>query len=69
MPQKAFVQPRNRVKQWNIYEGDKVRLLVGKKEDKFVDGRSVKGGGWKVHEVTGVDMEHNKVLLKGVTVS
>jgi len=66
MPQKAFVQPRDRVKRWNIYEGDKVRLLVGKPEDKFVDGRSVKGG-WKVHEVTGLDMERNRVLLKNVT--
>ncbi len=68
MPQKAYVQPKDRVRRWNIYEGDKVRLTVGKAEDKFLDGRST-SGGWKVHEVTGLDMERNKVLLRDVTVS
>lgn len=67
MPQKAYVQPHDRVRRWNIYEGDRVRLVVGKPEDKWVDG-ATKDSGWKVHEVTGVDMERNRVLLKTVTV-
>lgn len=33
-----------------------------------MNGKDV-SGGWKVHRVTGVDMEKNTITLDGVTVS
>ncbi len=51
--------------------------MVGKEEEKFHLDESSNGEGssskkrlgWKVHEVTGHDMERNTLLLKTVTVS
>jgi large subunit ribosomal protein L24 len=68
MPQKKFVQPKDRIARWNIRQGDYVRLLVGKKEDKFVNQKNA-DGGWKIHRVTAIDLERNTLKLNDVTVS
>lgn len=65
---KKFVQPHDRIARWNIRTGDYVRLTVGKPEDKYVNGKDDKDG-WKVHQVTQIDLERNKLRLNGVTVS
>ena len=62
-----FVQPHDRIRRWNIRPGDKVRLLVGKPKDKYLNEEDAKGG-WKVHTVKTVDLERNAVYLSGVSV-
>ncbi|KAJ9125565.1 hypothetical protein QFC22_000527 [Naganishia vaughanmartiniae] len=66
LPKKSFVQPGDRIARWNIRPGDHVRLTVGKPQEKWLNGKDL-SGGWKVHRVTGVDMERNTVTLDGVT--
>ncbi|KAJ9128334.1 hypothetical protein QFC24_000627 [Naganishia onofrii] len=66
LPKKSFVQPGDRIARWNIRPGDHVRLTVGKPQEKWLNGKDV-SGGWKVHRVTGVDMEKNTITLDGVT--
>lgn len=63
------MQPRNRIKRWNIVPGDKVRLLVGKPREKYMDEVRGKEGGWKVYTVSSVDMTRNRVYLNGLSVS
>lgn len=63
------MQPRNRIKRWNIVPGDKVRLLVGKPSEKYMDEVRGKEGGWKVYTVSSVDMTRNRVYLNGLSVS
>ncbi|WOO79639.1 uncharacterized protein LOC62_02G003162 [Vanrija pseudolonga] len=64
---KAFVQPKNRIKRWNIVPGDSVRLTVGKPEEKYNDVSVGVASGWKVYKVASVDMERNRVYLEGLT--
>jgi large subunit ribosomal protein L24 len=68
MHQKKFIQPRDRIARWNVRQGDYVRLTVGKSQDKYVNGIN-ENDGWKVHQVTQIDMERNTLRLSGVTVS
>ncbi|WWC57978.1 mitochondrial 54S ribosomal protein uL24m [Kwoniella dejecticola CBS 10117] len=60
-----FVQPRDRVRKWNIRPGDKVRLLVGTPEQKFINQQDATEG-WKTFTVKQVDLSRNRVFLEGV---
>lgn len=64
-----WVPTDQRIRRWNIRPGDKVRLLVGKPAEKYVDEREKAAGGWKVYNVKNVDMERNWVYLDGLSVS
>ncbi|KAI5451954.1 hypothetical protein NCC49_001254 [Naganishia albida] len=66
LPKKSFVQPKDRIARWNIRPGDHVRLTVGKPHEKWLNEKDA-SDGWKVHRVTGVDMERNTITLDGVT--
>lgn len=67
-PTRKFVQPKDRIKRWNIVPGDRVRLLVGTNAEKYNDEDN-KSSGSKVYTVAQVDMERNRVFLNGITVS
>lgn len=43
-------------------------MTVGKPHEKWLNEKDA-SDGWKVHRVTGVDMERNTITLDGVTVS
>lgn len=43
-------------------------MTVGKPQEKWLNEKDATEG-WKVHRVTGVDMERNTITLDGVTVS
>ncbi|WWC67009.1 uncharacterized protein I206_100916 [Kwoniella pini CBS 10737] len=60
-----FVQPRDRVRKWNIRPGDKVRLLVGTPKQKFINQQDATEG-WKTFTVKQVDLSRNRVFLEGV---
>ncbi|OCF33180.1 hypothetical protein I316_05225 [Kwoniella heveanensis BCC8398] len=60
-----FVQPRDRVKKWNIRPGDRVRLTVGTPVQKFLNEED-SSEGWKTYKVKQIDMERNRVFLEGV---
>ncbi|WRT63491.1 uncharacterized protein IL334_000396 [Kwoniella shivajii] len=60
-----FVQPRDRVRKWNIRPGDKVRLLVGTPEQKYINYKDA-SEGWKTFSVKQVDLSRNRVFLEGV---
>lgn len=62
----SYISPRLRFKQWNIVEGDYVRLLTGRKEDVFENGFD-NAEGYKLHKVIQVDKLLNRVFLDGVT--
>lgn len=64
---KQWVPIDARIRRWNIWPGDRVRLVVGKPGDKFQDETSA-AAGWKIHTVKHIDMERNTVYLSGVTV-
>ncbi|KAL1409619.1 hypothetical protein Q8F55_003614 [Vanrija albida] len=66
-PPKAYVQPKDRIRRWNIRPGDSVRLMVGKPEEKYIDGDVGVSSGWKVYKVSSVDMERNRLYLEGLT--
>lgn len=52
-----------------MWKGDRVRLLVGKDEDKFVDAAIGAASGYKIYTIAAVDQKRNKVYLEGVLVS
>lgn len=60
-PSGAFVAPKHRIRRWNIVPGDKVRLMVGKRSEKF------DGDMWRVYTVAGVELTTNRVYLEGLT--
>ncbi|WVR03401.1 hypothetical protein IAU60_000392 [Kwoniella sp. DSM 27419] len=60
-----FVQPRDRVRKWNIRPGDRVRLLSGTPKQKFLNEED-SSEGWKTFAVKQVDMARNRVFLEGV---
>ncbi|WVQ64638.1 uncharacterized protein L199_002805 [Kwoniella botswanensis] len=60
-----FVQPRDRVRKWNIRPGDKVRLLVGTPKQKFINQQDATEG-WNTFTVKQVDLSRNRVFLEGV---
>ncbi|ORX34561.1 hypothetical protein BD324DRAFT_610123 [Kockovaella imperatae] len=59
----AFVDPSDRVRQWNIGPRDKVRLLSGEPEKMFVDPELGPKGGYKIYEVKSIDNKLNRVYL------
>jgi hypothetical protein len=64
-----WVPPADRVRRWNIRPGDKVRLLVGKPHEKYMNDVEKAASGWKVYKVKGVDMAKNWLVLEGLSVS
>lgn len=68
-PSTHFVQPSDRIRKWNIRPGDKVRLLIGKPREKFVDEQEKAVGGYKVYNVKSVDLTRNWLFLDGLSVS
>ncbi|WVQ76508.1 hypothetical protein IAR50_006178 [Cryptococcus sp. DSM 104548] len=65
-PTTKFVQPRDRIKKWNIRPGDRVRLTAGKSKHVFRNGQN-SSEGWNVYTVKTVDMGRNRVFLEGIT--
>ncbi|ODN96916.1 hypothetical protein I350_07889 [Cryptococcus amylolentus CBS 6273] len=65
-PTTKFVQPRDRIKKWNIRPGDRVRMTTGKAKDVFRNGEN-SSEGWKVYTVKTVDLARNRVFLEGIT--
>ncbi|CAD6564185.1 MAG: hypothetical protein TREMPRED_004464 [Tremellales sp. Tagirdzhanova-0007] len=63
---KGYVQPRDRIKLFNIHPGDRVRLLVGKDQDKFVDEQKGVAGGWKLYTVKKTEPQRSRVYLEGL---
>ena len=66
--QKAYVRPRDRIKLFNIHPGDRVRLLVGKDQDKFIDEEKKAAGGWKLYTVKRTEPQRSRVYLEGLAV-
>ncbi|WVQ80296.1 hypothetical protein IAT38_002401 [Cryptococcus sp. DSM 104549] len=64
-PSVHYVQPKDRIRRWNIRPGDKVRLMVGKPTEKYKNERNT-NEGWKVHTVKLVDVTRNRLFLDGV---
>ncbi|KAK8845297.1 hypothetical protein IAR55_006010 [Kwoniella newhampshirensis] len=60
-----YVQPRDRVRKWNIRPGDRVRLTSGTPQQKFQNEKNSEEG-WKTYEVKQVDLERNRVFLEGI---
>ncbi|ORY31986.1 hypothetical protein BCR39DRAFT_524948 [Naematelia encephala] len=60
------IDPKLRIKRWNIQPGDHVRLLVGTKKDKFVDEES-REGGYKTYRVKEIFSSQNRLTLDGLT--
>ncbi|WWD22239.1 hypothetical protein CI109_106730 [Kwoniella shandongensis] len=60
-----YVQPRDRVRKWNIRPGDRVRLTSGTPQQKFVNEKNSEEG-WRTYEVKQVDLERNRVFLEGI---
>ncbi len=67
-PSRTFIHHRDRIKQFNIHPGDRVRLLTGKAMHKYNDESQGEAGGWKLYTVKTVDMKLNRVFLEGLTV-
>lgn len=61
-PSRVYTAPKDRIRRWNIVPGDKVRLMVGKPEEKYEADKV-----WKVYTVTGADMVNNRLYLDGLT--
>ena len=59
-PDQRFTSPANRIKQWQIGPGDKVRLLRGDDAEKFVDPERGRLGGWKQYEVDRIEPKFNR---------
>lgn len=70
-PGRKYTAPKDRIRRWNIVPGDKVRLMVGKPEEKYDTTKQGKDGAkgkvWRVYTVSGVNMVHNRVYLDGLT--
>ncbi|WWC85635.1 uncharacterized protein L201_000501 [Kwoniella dendrophila CBS 6074] len=60
-----YVQPRDRIRKWNIRPGDKVRLLVGTPQQIYINQQDA-SEGWKTFNVKQVDLSRNRVFLEGV---
>ena len=68
-PEQRFTASVDRVKQWQIGPGDKVRVLRGDPDEKFVDPEKGRVGGWKQHTIERIDKKFNAVYLKDIEVS
>ena len=64
-----FVAPVDRIRLWNIGPGDRVRILRGEDEDKYVDPKLGKRGGWKIYTVERIDQKKSRVYFFKTSVS
>ena len=65
----GWTHPFDRVKQWYVWKGDKVRITTGPAKLKFNDPERGVSSGYKIYTVLDVSMDKNRVFLVEHTVS
>jgi hypothetical protein len=67
----GWVHPRNRILKPNIFPGDRVRLMVGKDEEKyeFIEDEHGKTKRiWKLYTVGAANIDKNRLYLEELRV-